>query len=97
MTTPGQDAATSTTRTCLQGLLDGRWKLSRYFAAGDERAIEVNRLDANADLELYDTAADAHEMTNLAYEPTHREVRDRLARQLVAAVEREVGAPCPAA
>jgi arylsulfatase A-like enzyme len=96
MTVPDQGAATqpATTRTCLQGLLDGRWKLSRYFAAGQEQAIDVDRLDADADLELYDTVTDPHEITNLAYEPEHREVRDRLARQLIAAVEREVGASC---
>jgi arylsulfatase len=94
MAAPGTDAGASTRRTNLQGLYDGRWKLSRYFEAGRELVVDAERLDEDADLELYDTESDPHEMANLAYDAEHRAVRDRLGRHLAGALEREVGTAC---
>jgi hypothetical protein len=87
---PTGDGTLDTTRTCLQGLYYGQWKLGRYFVQGDERLL-AERVDVDADLELYDTAADPHEMRNLAHDAAHRAVRDDMVRRLAAALAREVG------
>lgn len=94
---PGVAPATS--RTCLQGLYDGRWKFARYFALADThptRRAGAGRpgddLESHSDLEMYDTHVDEHEMQNLAYHSDYRPVRDRLAAQLARAVELEIEA-----
>lgn len=79
-------------RRCLRALVERRWKLARYSTVED---FAVNRVEdvlgPASDLELYDTAADPHELTDLSTDPAHRPELERLARRLVDAVAAEIG------
>ncbi len=52
---------------CYRGINDGRYKFARYFKPAEHHQPEDwQTLLAHNELELYDTAADPHEMNNLA-------------------------------
>jgi arylsulfatase A-like enzyme len=54
-------------RSLLRGVFDGRYKFARYFAPNNyHRPEDLETLQANNDLELYDTASDPEEINNLA-------------------------------
>ncbi len=54
----------------MRGVYDGRWKLSRYCGPHNlSQPVSFEGLLASHDIELYDTAADPGETTNLATDP----------------------------
>ncbi|MBI1198350.1 MAG: sulfatase-like hydrolase/transferase [Phenylobacterium sp.] len=75
-----------------RGVHDGRWKFARYFAPAQHHTPKdwetLNRLN---DLELYDTQADPHEITNLAYDPAQRKNVLRLNAMVTDLIAREIG------
>ena len=89
---PTPDREEDEQRMFLRGIFDGRWKFARYFAPEDHhRAVDWDDLAGRNDLELYDTTADPDEVNNLAADPAHHDVITRLAGQLTALIDAEVG------
>jgi arylsulfatase len=89
---PGPTGAAPAPRLFLRGIVDGRWKFGRYFSHDDHHnPREWAELSARNDLELYDTATDPGERTNLARDPEHRQTLVALAGRLATLVEAEVG------
>ncbi|MEM1414600.1 MAG: sulfatase-like hydrolase/transferase [Myxococcota bacterium] len=81
-----------TKRGHMRGLIDGRWKLSRYFRPGDHHLPkDLEELARRNDVELYDTEADPGELRNLAGDPAHREVLARLNERKNALIREEIG------
>lgn len=85
----------------MRGIFDGRWKFARYFSPRQHhRPMTFDELVRHNDLELYDTALDPCETTNLASEPTtlasepsnaRRERIETLNRALNDLIDREIG------
>ncbi len=73
-------------RGFLRGRTDGRHKVARYFARGEQHAPRDQQ-----DLELYDLGADPFEMTNLAGDPMHRGLLHEQLDRLDSLVARELG------
>lgn len=80
-------------RTFYRGLFDGRHRFARYFCPCDHHTPkDWAHLSGRNDLELYDTAADPLEMTNLALEgEARREQLLELNDRLNALIAKEVG------
>ena len=80
-------------RSFVRGLYDGRYRFARYFSPGEHHIPrDWQTLTYSNDLELYDTAADPHEMNNLAFVPEkHRELILELNAKLNRLIETEVG------
>jgi arylsulfatase A-like enzyme len=80
-------------RGTIRTVFDGRYKFSRYFAP-IERNIPSNadELYKNNDVELFDLAADPHEMTNLAANKAeHTETTLAMSGKLESAIKAEIG------
>jgi arylsulfatase len=77
----------------MRGVYDGRWKFQRYSEPHHRgRPDTVDRLLTTHDVELYDTATDPEETTNLAADPAAwRGELDRLNGMLNRLIDREVG------
>jgi arylsulfatase len=78
----------------LRGIGDGRYKFARYFSPREHHMpASLAELLAHNDLELYDTATDPAETTNLAADPhAHRATIERLNAQMNARIADEIGA-----
>ena len=77
----------------MRGLFDGRWKFARYFSPREHhRPDSWDDLLRHNDLELYDTAADPGETTNLAADPSEapRDQIEPLNQALNALIDREM-------
>lgn len=80
-------------RCFIRTVIDGRYKLSRYFAPLEHhRATTVDELFDRNDVELYDLTDDPNEMRNLATEGRdHRSIAEELNKKLTHLLDVEIG------
>lgn len=75
-----------------RGVHEGRYKFARYFAPADHHLpTDWETLNANNELEMFDTANDPYELRNIAYDPAHREKVLALNTMTNALIREEVG------
>jgi len=80
-------------RGMIRSVIDGRYKLTRYFAPlQHHRPTTVDELRGRNDIELFDLADDPNEMSNLAAEGTrHRALLETMNDKLTHLLDSEIG------
>jgi arylsulfatase A-like enzyme len=81
-----------TKRGFLRGYTDARFSFGRYFSPLEpNRPQTVDELFSMNDVVLYDRETDPDETTNLAVDPTRREVVEQMMRKLESLISAEIG------
>jgi arylsulfatase len=79
-------------RGFLRGFTDKRYTFGRYFSPlRPNRPADVDALFADNDVVLYDRQNDPTEQTNLAGDPTHRQLVAECSDRLEALINTEIG------
>jgi arylsulfatase len=75
-----------------RGYSDARFTFARYFSPLEpNRPTDVEALFSSNDVVLYDRAADPGELTNLAYDPSHRRLVADYRARLESLITKEIG------